>query len=132
MNRSCARRGRRPEDRERGSTAAETVIALGLVLAVLFGIVQYLLDVYGREVAQAAAGAALSQVATQNGDPAQARDDASAMLSQLAAFISAPVVIVQRTNTMARVTVTGRADSVFGIPQHITVTAAGPVDHFVS
>lgn len=117
---------------ERGSNAAETIIALSLVLGVLLGVFQYLLDVYGREAAQAAAGEALSEAVTQNGDRALARDDATAILAQVGGFISDAKVTVQRTATEAQVTVTGRAASVFGIPQHITATAVGPVDRFVS
>jgi hypothetical protein len=126
------RRGSQESEAERGSTAAESALALGLVLVVLFGVFQYLLDVYGREAAQAAAGQALAEAVTQNGTTAQARDDATAILAQLTGFISEPSVSVQRSSTEAHVTVTGRADAVFGIPQHITVSAAGPIDRFVS
>ena len=116
--------------RERGAATVELALIFGLVLAVAFGIVQFSLDAFARQVAQAAANTALTEITIQNGQSDQAHQDAAAMLRQIDAIITAPQVSIRRTATTAMVTITGNADTVLGIPQHITVTAAGPIDHF--
>lgn len=117
-------------DGERGSGTAETVIVLGLLALIILGMVQYAADVHGQQAAQAAASLALATAREQNGTAAAGRAAAAAELAQLSTAIHSPVIDVERGATEVTVTITGSVSSLFGVTEHITATAAGPVDRF--
>jgi Flp pilus assembly protein TadG len=121
---------RAERERERGSGTAETVIVLGLLALIILGMVQYAADVHGQQAAQAAASLALATAREQNGTAAAGRAAAAAELAQLSTAIHNPVIDVERGATEVTVTITGSVSSLFGVAEHITATAAGPVDRF--
>ena len=129
---AAAARRARSRRRERGSGTAETVVVLGLLMLVIFGMVQYAADVHGRQAAQAAASVALATAREQNGTAAAGRAAATAELAQLTTALHNPAVNIQRGATEVTVTITGTVTTLLGVTQHITVTAAGPVDRFTS
>lgn len=129
---STQRRSRLPTParRERGSGAAETVIALGLLAVIILGMVQYAADVHGQQAARAAASIALATAREQNGTATAGRAAAAAELAQLTTALHDPGIDIQRSETEVTVTITGEVTTVFGIAQHVSVTTAGPVDRF--
>ena len=128
---TVTRRGARRR-RERGSGTAETVVVLGLLMLIIFGMVQYAADIHGQQAAQAAASLALATAREQNGTAAAGQAAANAELAQLTTALHDPAVNVQRSATEVTVTITGSVTTLLGITQHVTVTAAGPVDRFTS
>jgi hypothetical protein len=128
---AVSRRGAR-RNRERGSGTAATVVVMGLLGLLIIGMVQYAADIHGQQAAQAAASIALATAREQNGTAAAGQAAASAELAQLTTALHDPAVDVQRSATEVTVTITGTVTTVLGITQHVTATAAGPVDRFTS
>lgn len=116
--------------RERGSGTAATVVVLGLLMLIVFGMIQYAADIHGQQAAQAAASIALATAREQNGTAAAGQAAAASELAQLTTALHDPAVNVQRSATEVTVTITGTVTGLLGITQHITVSAAGPVDRF--
>jgi Flp pilus assembly protein TadG len=119
-------------ERERGSGTAATVVVMGLLALLIMGMVQYAADIHGQQAAQAAASIALATAREQNGTAAAGQAAATSELAQLTTALHDPAVDVQRSATQVTVTVTGTVTTLLGVTQHITVTAAGPVDRFTS
>ena len=117
-------------DGERGSGTAETVIVLGLLALIILGMVQYAADVHGQQAAQAAASLALATAREQNGTATAGQAAAAAELAQLTTAIHHPIIEVERSATEVTVTITGSVTSLFGVTEHVTASAAGPVDQF--
>ena len=117
-------------DGERGSGTAETVIVLGLLALIILGMVQYAADVHGQQAAQAAASLALATTREQNGTATAGQAAAAAELAQLTTAIHHPIIDVERSSTEVTVTITGSVTSLFGVTEHVTASAAGPVDQF--
>lgn len=117
-------------DGERGSGTAETVIVLGLLALIILGMVQYAADVHGQQAAQAAASLALATAREQNGTATAGQAAAAAELAQLTTAIHHPIIDVERSSTEVTVTITGSVTSLFGVTEHVTASAAGPVDQF--
>ena len=115
--------------RERGSVPA-TVVVMGLLMLIIFGMIQYAADVHGQQAAQAAASIALATAREQNGTAAAGQAAAASELAQLTSALHDPAIDVERSATQVTVTVTGTVTTLLGITQRITVTAAGPVDRF--
>ena len=103
---------------------------LGLLGLLIMGMVQYAADIHGQQAAQAAASLALATAREQNGTAAAGQAAASAELAQLTTALHNPAISVQRSATEVTVTITGTVTTLLGITQHVTVTAAGPVDRF--
>jgi Flp pilus assembly protein TadG len=118
--------------RERGSGTAATVVVMGLLGLIVLGMVQYAADIHGQQAAQAAASIALATAREQNGSAAAGQAAATAELAQLTTAIHDPAVDVQRSATEVTVTITGSVTGLLGITQQISVTSAGPVDHFTT
>lgn len=115
---------------ERGSTLAESVIVLGLLALLVFGIIQYAADEHAEQAAQAAAALALATARAQNGTAGQGQAAGQQLLASLTGAIHDTTVTVQRTATQVTVRVTGHVDTLLGFSQAITVTSSGPVERF--
>ena len=136
MSSQCARRTASPEtcrrlrDGERGSALAESVIVLGLLALIVFGVIQYAADEHAEQAAQSAASLALSTARAQNGTAGQGQAAAQQLLAGLTGAIHDTTVSVERSATQVTVHVTGHVDTLLGLTQTITVTSAGPVEKF--
>ena len=130
MNRLRHGRQRLRRTPERGESSAETVIVMALLAALVLGVIQYAVDEHGEQAAQFAAALALSVARAQNGTAADGQSAAHSELAQLTTALQEPSVTVQRTTTEVTVTVSGTVTTVFGLTEHVSATAAGPVDRF--
>lgn len=117
---------------ERGESSAETVIVMALLAALVLGVIQYAVDEHGEQAAQSTAALALSVARAQNGTAGAGQSAAHSELAQLTTALQDPVVTVERTAIEVTVTVSGTVTTVFGLTEHVTATAAGPVDRFES
>jgi Flp pilus assembly protein TadG len=120
----------RLRDGERGSALAESVIVLGLLALLVFGVLQYAADEHAEQAAQSAASLALATARAQNGTAGQGQAAAQQLLAGLTGAIHDTSVSVDRTATQVTVHVTGHVDTLLGLTQTITVTDAGPVEKF--
>lgn len=120
--------GRR--ESERGSALAESVIVLGLLALIMFGVIQYAADEHAEQAAQAAASLALSTARAQNGTAAAGQAAAQQLLASLPGAIHDTAVTVDRSATQVTVHVTGHVDTLLGLTQTITITSSGPVERF--
>lgn len=117
-------------ERERGDGAAETVIVMALLALIVLGLIQYAADEHGQQAAQSAASLALATARAQNGTAGAGQAAAENELAQLTTAIQDPSVTVQRGADEVTVTITGEVTTLLGITQHVSVSAAGPVDRF--
>ena len=115
---------------ERGSALAESVIVLGLLALLVFGVIQYAADEHAEQAAQAAAALALSTARAQNGTAGAGVSAGQQLLDGLTGAIHDTSVTVDRTATQVTVHVTGHVDTLLGLTQTITITSSGPVDRF--
>ena len=129
---TLAAAARRGSGRERGSGTAAMVVVMGLLGLLVLGMVQYAADIHGQQAAQAAASIALATARAQNRTAADGQAAATSELRQLTTALHDPTVDVQRSATEVTVTITGTVTTLLGITQHISVSAAGPVDRFTS
>lgn len=115
---------------ERGSALAESVIVLGLLALLVFGVIQYAADEHAEQAAQAAAALALSTARAQNGTAGEGQAAAQQLLAGLTGAIHDTTVSVDRGATQVTVHVTGHVDTLLGLTQTITITSSGPVERF--
>jgi Flp pilus assembly protein TadG len=120
----------RPRDGERGSALAESVIVLGLLALLVFGVIQYAADEHAEQAAQSAASLALATARAQNGTADEGQAAAQQLLAGLTGAIHDISVTVDRTTTQVTVHVTGHVNTLLGLTQTITVTSAGAVEKF--
>jgi Flp pilus assembly protein TadG len=120
----------RGRESERGSALAESVIVLGLLALLVFGVIQYAADEHAEQAAQSAASLALATARAQNGTAVQGQAAAQQLLAELTGAIHDTSVSVQRSATQVTVRVTGHVDTLLGLTQTITATCAGPVEVF--
>ncbi|MBS2965644.1 pilus assembly protein [Actinocrinis puniceicyclus] len=116
--------------RERGSALAESAIVMGLLALLVFGVIQYALDEHAEQAAQSAASLALATARAQNGTAGQGQTAAQQLLTSLTGAIHDTSVTVDRTASEVTVHVTGHVDTLLGLTQTITASAAGPVERF--
>lgn len=120
------------QDGERGSVAAQVVIAIPLLVMLVLLIVQFALAAYAEHIAQGAADQALDTARTLNATNADGQDQAQAVLTQLATGpLTHPVVNVTRDATTVTVTITGSAETLVpGLSLRVHAEASGPVETF--
>jgi type II secretory pathway pseudopilin PulG len=122
-------RRRRPGGEE-GSSVAESVIVIGVLGALVFGVIQYAADEHAQQAAQSAASLALATARAQNATAGQGQAAAEQILGQLTGAIHGATVTVNRSGTQVTVSITGQVDTLLGLTQTITVHDAGPVETF--
>jgi|HubBroStandDraft_4_1064222.scaffolds.fasta_scaffold50089_4 Flp pilus assembly protein TadG len=104
--RSARRRGR-----QSGAVTAELVVATPLLLLLISLIVQYALFEHAEHVAQSAAQEAVTVTRLQGGTIAAGQQEGDDVLSTLNnGLLVNPAVSITRTNTQARVEVSGYAE----------------------
>ncbi len=118
--------------RDRGSVAAQVVIAIPLLVMLVLLIVQFALAAYAEHIAQGAAGQALDTARTLGGTDTDGQTEAHAVLAQLATGpLTHPRVSVTRDATTVTVTITGTAENLVPGPTlHVHAEAAGPIEEF--
>jgi Flp pilus assembly protein TadG len=127
-----ARRSRpdESENGDRGSVAAQLVIATPLLLLLLLMLVQFATWFHASHIAQMTAAQALSAARAENGSAAAGRAQADALLGQLGTgLLLSPQVSVTRTGGDVQAEVTGIVQAVVpGLHLPVRAVAAGPVD----
>jgi Flp pilus assembly protein TadG len=119
-------------DADRGSTVAEAVIIVPVIILLTLLVVQFVLVWHGRHLAQAAAQTAARAAATYQGTAEDGRADAEAYLAQVAPSLL-PGRDVSVTRDTATVTVTIHADVLTVIPFGgftVDERASAPVEAF--
>ncbi len=118
--------------RDRGSVAAQVVIAIPLLVMLVLLIVQFALAAYAGHIAQGAAEQALDTARTLGGTDADGQTEAQAVLAQLATGpLTHPRVSVTRDATTVTVTITGTAENLIpGLTLRVHAEAAGPIEEF--
>ncbi len=121
------------DDGERGSVAAQVVIAIPLLVMLVLLIVQFALAAYAEHIAQGAAGQALDTARVVNATDADGQAQAQAVLAQLATGpLNHPQVNVTRDATTVTVTITGTAENLVpGFTLHVHAEASGPIETFI-
>ena len=117
---------------DRGSTVAEAVIIVPVIILLTLVVVQFVLVWHGRHLAQAAAQTAARAAATYQGTAEDGRADAEAYLAQVAPSLL-PGRDVQVTRDAGTVTVTVHADVLTVIPFGgftVDERATAPVEAF--
>ena len=133
MNRHVSRTPTRCPD-ERGSAAAELVIATPLLLLLILGIVQFALWEHATHVAEAVAQQGLAAGRVQGGTEHGATAEAQSVLHQLGSGVLAhPSVSATRGVVTTTVVVTGQAEAILpflNLP--VRAVATGPSERFTT
>jgi Flp pilus assembly protein TadG len=120
---------------DRGAGAAETVIAVPLLMLLILLIVQFAIWAHASAVAQATAEEALAAARVQGGSAAAGQQRATQVLGQIgSSVLLSPQVSVTRTGAIATVQITGTAEEVLPVPGlsfPVRITVTGPVERFV-
>ncbi|MFF1676115.1 TadE/TadG family type IV pilus assembly protein [Streptomyces sp. NPDC058256] len=119
---------------DRGSTTAEMVFVLPLVLTVVLLLAQAALYLHADHIAQATAAHALSATRVQDGTVAEGQTEADRVLDQLGRGpLRSAHVTVDRGTELAEVRVDGTVSSVLPF-LHLPVHARsiGPIERFRS
>lgn len=122
------------ESSERGSVAAQVVIATPTLLVLPLLIVQVALWAFAAHAAQAAAAQGLDAARVAGGTNAAGQQAVQSVLDELATGpLTNRHITVTRTSTTVTVTVTGTTESLLPWP-HLTVAAkaAGPIEQFTN
>lgn len=120
-------------DGERGSVAAQVVIAIPLLVMVVLLIVQFALAAYAEHIAQGAADQALDTARALNATDADGQAQAQAVLAQLATGpLTHPIVSVTRDASTVTVIITGVAENLVpGFTLRVHAEASGPIEAFI-
>jgi Flp pilus assembly protein TadG len=124
------RHRRRSLGDERGSAAAELVIATPLLLLLIMGIVQFALWEHATHVAEAVAQQGLSVGRLQGSSAAAGKAEAQTVFDQLGrgVLINSDIA-ASRNATNTTVVVTGHAESVIGLFSFpVRAVASGPTE----
>lgn len=114
-----------------GAGTAEIAIITPLLMLLILAVLQFAVAEQAQHAAQAAASQALAVTRIQGGTPAAGQAQAAAVLSQLGGSLTSPAVQVTRTATWARVTITGKAESLIpGLNLTVTATVTGPAEEW--
>ena len=119
---------------ERGSVAAELVVATPLLLLLILSVVQFAIWEHATHVAEAVAQEGLATARLQGETASAGEAEARAVLVQLgSAVLSSPDVKATRTAAATTVVVTGRAESVVGLfSLPVRATASGPTESYTT
>jgi len=120
---------------DRGAGAAETVIAVPLLMLLILLIVQFAIWAHASAIAQATAEEALATARVQGGSAAAGQQRAAQVLGQIgSSVLLSPQVTVTRTGATATVQITGTAEEVLPVPGlsfPVRITVTGSVERFV-
>lgn len=123
-----ARRSRRREARDRGSTTVEVAVLLPLMMLLLMAVVQVGLWFHVRAVMATAANQGVDAARVDQGTAAQGEQATREFLSETEALREVAVDVERSTDT-ASVTVSGRVVSLlWGVPLAVSVTIDAPVE----
>ena len=119
---------------ERGSVAAELVIATPLLLLMILGIIQFAIWEHASHVAETVAQEGLATARLQGESASAGTQEAQSVLSQLGqSVLTNPQVNATRTAATTTVTVTGIAESVVGIFRlPVKAVASGPTETYTT
>ena len=119
---------------ERGSVAAELVIATPLLLLLILGVVQFAIWEHATHVADAVAQEGLATARLQGNTTQSGTAEANAVLAQLGqGVLVGPQVNATRTAATTTVTVTGHAESVIGLfSLPVKAVASGPTENYTT
>lgn len=119
---------RRP-DLERGSATVELAIVMPLLMLLLMVVVQAGIYFHTQAVATTAARKAVDAARVSGGSPAAGESTADAFLDQSGHALGHRHVVVTRSGTNLKATVSGQVASVlFGAPLRVTVDASAPIE----
>jgi Flp pilus assembly protein TadG len=115
---------------ERGSAAAELVLATPLLLLLILAVVQFALYYHGAQVAQAAAGQAVAVARAQGATSAEGQAEGQAILDRVAGgTLPQRSITVTRGAGEARADVSGTVQCLIpGLHLHVTAHAAAPLE----
>jgi Flp pilus assembly protein TadG len=119
---------------ERGSVAAELVIATPLLLLLILGVVQFAIWEHATHVAEAVAQEGLATGRLQGNSASSGTAEAQSVLTQLGQSVLVnPKINATRTAVTTTVVVTGDAESVVGL-FHLPVraVASGPTETYTT
>jgi len=119
---------------ERGSVAAELVIATPLLLFMILGIVQFAIWEHATHVADAVAQEGLATARLQGNTAQSGKVEAQSVLTQLGqSVLTTPEVDATRTAATTTVVVTGHAESVIGLfSLPVRAVASGPTETYTN
>jgi Flp pilus assembly protein TadG len=113
---------------ERGAVAAELVIATPLLLLLIMGVIQFALWEHAEHIAAAVAQQGVSVARLQGETAGAGQAEAHSVLDQLGpSVLSDANISATRSATTTTLTVTGHAESIFGIfTLPVKAIAVGP------
>lgn len=122
-----------PSD-EAGIASVQSVIVYPIVLLLIFGMVQGVIYFHAQNTAQAVANGALQAARVEGGTVEAGYQEAAVRLERAPGIFASVDVVVTRTATDARVTVTGLAPAIVPglLGLRVQQTARGPVERFTS
>jgi Flp pilus assembly protein TadG len=127
------RRASQRPDGERGIVTIEAIILMPLLFLLIFAIVQAGLYYHAQSTARSIANGAVQVTRIEDGTAEAGRAEANARLAAVGTgLIANPGVDVVRGVEESRVTVTGRAPTIIGIPFTVRQTATGPTERWVA
>lgn len=124
----------RSGNNERGDTMVQTVIVAPVLFLLIMGVLQFALVAHAQNVAEAAAQEGVAAARRFDAKASDGVVEANSALDTLGArMLSERQVSVDRSQTRATVTVTGRVLSLIpGVKPSINETASGPVERYVA
>jgi Flp pilus assembly protein TadG len=119
---------------ERGSVAAELVIATPLLLLLILGVVQFALWEHATHIADAVAQEGLAVARLQGNTAQSGTAEADSVLGQLGQGVfTSPDVNATRTAATTTVVVTGQTESVVGLfTLPVRAVASGPTETYTT
>jgi Flp pilus assembly protein TadG len=119
---------------ERGSVAAELVVATPLLLLLILGIVQFAIWEHAIHVADAVAQEGLATARLQGSSANAGQTQAESVLTELGQTVLVdPSINATRTAETTTVVVTGRAESVVGLfSLPVRAVAVGPTEGYTT
>ncbi len=124
-------RARRTRD-QRGALSIEFLLIISALILVFLVMLQYAVRAHARRVAEAAAEEALAAAAAYDGSTTAGEAAADHYLKDVGSDLLNPKVDVDRTQSIAAVTVKGDVQPFIPfLSVHVSVHLEGPVEKFV-